>query len=272
MKKYNRILALLAFGMPLLATAAVPVYESNSAVGGSSQSTGYGNAASYAETGAAAPVSAQGQVFMQLQQLQQEVQQLRGLLEEQQNEIRLLKQEGLDRYQDLDKRLSGGAAGSVQSQNQSGAALNGGNTPVMPVSPVQNSSAASAEPADPEKEKLYYDAAFDLIKTRDFAKAGQAFNGFLRKYPNSQYAGNAQYWLGEVSLAQGDLPAAAQAFSQVSKSYPDHQKVPDSLYKLADVELRQGNTAQAKTLLQQVVSSYPGSSAAQLAQRDLKGM
>jgi tol-pal system protein YbgF len=272
MKKYNRILALLVFAMPLLATAAVPVYESNSAVAGGSSSTGYGNAGSYAGAGAAAPVSAQGQVFMQLQQLQQEVQQLRGLLEEQQNEIRMLKQEGLERYQDLDRRLSGGAAGSALNQNQSGGALNAGNTPVMPVSPVQNPAAASTEPADPEKEKLYYDAAFDLIKTRDFAKAGQAFNGFLRKYPNSQYAGNAQYWLGEVSLAQGDLPAAAQAFAQVGKSYPDHQKVPDSLYKLADVELRQGNSAQAKTLLQQVVSSYPGSSAAQLAQRDLKGM
>ena len=50
---------------------------------------------------------------------------------------------------------------------------------------------------DPAKEKLYYDAAFDLIKSKDFDKASQAFNAFLRKYPNSQYSGNAQYWLGE---------------------------------------------------------------------------
>ena len=272
MTKLNRILALFAFGLPLAALAEVPVVEGNNAAGGGYSSAGYGSAASYAGSGAAAPVSAQGQVFMQLQQLQQEVQQLRGLLEEQQNEIRNLKQESLDRYQDLDRRLGTGTAGAPVNQSQPGTAMNAGNAPVMPVAPVQNPSAASAGPADPEKEKLYYDAAFDLIKTRDFAKASQAFSGFLRKYPNSQYAGNAQYWLGEVSLAQGDLPAAAQAFAQVSKSYPDHQKVPDSLYKLADVELRQGNTAQAKSILQQVVSQYPGSSAAQLAQRDLKGL
>jgi tol-pal system protein YbgF len=124
-------------------------------------------------------------------------------------------------------------------------------------------------PGDPAKEKLYYDAAFDLIKARDFPKASQAFSAFLRKYPNSQYAGNAQYWLGEVDLAQGNLPGAAQAFALVGQVYPQHAKVPDSLYKLADVELRMGQTDKAKGILRQLVSQYPGSSAAQLAEREL---
>ena len=128
------------------------------------------------------------------------------------------------------------------------------------------------QPADPEKEKLYYDAAFDLIKTKDFDKASQAFSGFLRMYPNSRYAGNAQYWLGEVSLAKGDLQTAGQAFARVSHAYPKHGKVPDALYKLADVERRLGNTDKARAALQQVITLYPNSSAAQLAQRDLKSL
>ena len=130
--------------------------------------------------------------------------------------------------------------------------------------------AASSEPGDPAKEKLYYDAAFDLIKAKDFDKASQAFTAFLRKYPNSQYAGNAQYWLGEVNLAKGDLQGAGQAFAKVSQLYPKHAKVPDSLYKLADVERRLGHTDKVKGILQQVVAQYPGTSAAQLAQRDLQ--
>ncbi|MCO6705058.1 tetratricopeptide repeat protein, partial [Streptomyces sp. CHB9.2] len=85
------------------------------------------------------------------------------------------------------------------------------NAPTPPAS--AGAPAASSEPGDPAKEKLYYDAAFDLIKAKDFDKASQAFNAFLRKYPNSQYAGNAQYWLGEVNLAKGDLQAAGQAFA-----------------------------------------------------------
>lgn len=56
------------------------------------------------------PTSAQGELFLQLQQLQDEVSRLRGMVEEQQYEIRQLKQESLDRYKELDGRLSGGQA------------------------------------------------------------------------------------------------------------------------------------------------------------------
>lgn len=48
--------------------------------------------------------------------------------------------------------------------------------------------------------------------------------------------------------------------------------MPDSLYKLADVERRLGNNDKAKGILQQVISQYPGTSAAQLAQRDVKNL
>lgn len=180
-----------------------------------------------------------------------------------------LKQESLERYQDLDRRISGGGAPAAQNSAPAGA-INANGAPAAPAG--NNAPAPSSEPGDPAKEKLYYDAAFDLIKSKDFDKASQAFNAFLRKYPNSQYSGNAQYWLGEVNLAKGDLQGAGQAFARVSQSYPSSQKVPDSLYKLADVERRLGNNDKAKGILQQVISQYPGTSAAQLAQRDLKNL
>ncbi len=56
------------------------------------------------------PTSVQGELFMQLQQMQDELARLRGTLEEQQNQIQQLKQESLERYQDLDRRISGGGA------------------------------------------------------------------------------------------------------------------------------------------------------------------
>lgn len=73
-----------------------------------------------------------------------------------------------------------------------------------------------------------------------------------------------------MNLAKGDLQAAAQAFAKVSQAYPSHAKVPDSLFKLADVERRLGHNDKARGILQQVIAQYPGSSAAQLAQRDLQ--
>jgi tol-pal system protein YbgF len=213
-------------------------------------------------------------LFNQLQQMQDQISRQQGVIEELQNQVARMKQESLERYQDLDRRIGSGAAPAATPENSSaggdasaaaGAAAGAG-------AAAAQAPAASSEPGDPAKEKLYYDAAFDLIKAKDFDKASQAFSAFLRKYPNSQYAGNAQYWLGEVNLAKGDLQGAGQAFAKVSQLYPKHAKVPDSLYKLADVERRLGHTDKVKGILQQVVSQYPGTSAAQLAQRDLQRM
>jgi len=270
MRTCRRALTVLVLSLPLAAWAEVPVVDNNAGYGSSYPPAGYGTSGTSVAIGAAAPVTAQGMLFNQLQQMQEEIAQLRGMLEEQQNEIQRLKQESLERYQDLDRRVSGGAAGAAIGQNSSAAGvINASGTPTPPAA-GQAQAPASNEPADPAKEKLFYEAAFDLIKVKDFDKASQAFAAFLRKYPNSQYAGNAQYWLGEVNLAKGDLQGAGQAFARVSQTYPSHAKVPDSLFKLADVEQRLGNSDKAKGILQQVIAQYPGSSAAQLAQRDLQ--
>ncbi|MHA6494737.1 tol-pal system protein YbgF [Pseudomonas borbori] len=269
MRTCRRALTVLALCLPLAALAEVPVMDGNASSGSSGYPAGgYGTSGAYAGGEAQAPASAQGMLFSQLQQMQQEIAQLRGMLEEQQNEIQQLKQESLERYQDLDQRISSGAVGAANSNSPAAGAIDASGTPTPPAGQTQASS--GAEPADPAKEKLFYEAAFDLIKSKDFDKANQAFSAFLRKYPNSQYAGNAQYWLGEVNLAQGNLQGAGQAFAKVSQAYPSHTKVPDSLFKLADVEQRLGNTDKAKGILNQVVAQYPGSSAAQLAQRDLQ--
>lgn len=269
MRTCRRALTVLALTLPLSAWGAVPVVDDNSGSGSSSYPpAGYGTSGAYAGGGVSAPTSANGQLFMQLQQMQEEIARLRGLVEVQQNDIQRMKQEALERYQDLDSRISSGAAAAATNNSQpSGGNIDASGTPSAPVA---QAPAAGTEPPDPAKEKLYYEAAFDLIKAKDFDKASQAFTAFLRKYPNSTYAGNAQYWLGEVNLAKGDLQGAGQAFAKVSQLYPKHAKVPDSLYKLADVERRLGHTDKVKGILQQVVAQYPGSSAAQLAQRDLQ--
>ena len=273
MRTCRRAVTILTLSlMPLAVWAAVPVVDDNSGSnnsGGSYPSPGYGASGAYAGGGVSTPVSAQGVLFNQLQQMQDQISRQQGVIEVLQNDISRMKQENLERYQELDRRIGTGAAPAAATPDNSPA---GGASAAGGTAAPASQAAASSEPADPAKEKLYYDAAFDLIKAKDFDKASQAFAAFLRKYPNSQYAGNAQYWLGEVSLAKGDLQAAGQAFAKVSQLYPKHAKVPDSLYKLADVERRLGNTDKVKGILQQVVAQYPGTSAAQLAQRDLQRM
>ncbi|MEX3773475.1 tol-pal system protein YbgF [Pseudomonas sp. MYb118] len=281
MRTCRRAVTILALSLaPLAAWAAVPVVDNDSGYdnsGSNSPPAGYGTNGAYAGGGVTAPASAQGMLFNQLQQMQDQISRQQGVIEELQNQVSRMKQESLERYQDLDRRIGSGVAPAATPENSStggdlnapGAAAGAG---AGAAAAATQAPAAGSEPADPAKEKLYYDAAFDLIKAKDFDKASQAFSAFLRKYPNSQYAGNAQYWLGEVNLAKGDLQGAGQAFAKVSQLYPKHNKVPDSLYKLADVERRLGHPDKVKGILQQVVSQYPGTSAAQLAQRDLQRM
>lgn len=275
MRACRRAVTALVLALPVSVWAAVPVVDGSGAGNSASYPpSGYGTSGAYAGSGASsAPVSAQGELFMQLQQMQEDIARLRGQVEVQQNDIQRMKQEALDRYQDLDRRIGTGVPAqqpAPAADPSANSATGGASGADMAPAAAADQGAAGSEPADPAKEKLYYDAAFDLIKAKDFDKASQAFSAFLRKYPNSQYAGNAQYWLGEVNLAKGDLQGAGQAFAKVSQLYPKHPKVPDSLYKLADVERRLGHTDRVKPILQQVISQYPGTAAAQLAQRDLQ--
>lgn len=253
MTMYRSILIAWLASVPLVALAQVPVTEGSGTLRPLPTVNGSGGARTGG--GALAPSSPQSELFIQLQQMQEELARLRGMVEEQQYEIQRLKQESLERYQQLDSRL------------------NGATLPAAPPSASAPAAPASvSEPADPEKEKLYYDAAFDLIKAKDFDKASQAFNAFLRRYPASRYAANAQYWLGEISLVKGDLQAAGQAFARVPADHPNHSKVPDALYKLADVERRLGRNDRARAALQEVISRYPDTSAAKLAERDLQSL
>src|SRR5690606_34658552 len=154
-----------------------------------------------------------------------------------------LGQPHLDRYQAIARRRCPLSARSPAPSGVSGCA-SPGLAPVTPSTQNQTSNTPPAE-ADPDREKLLYEAAFEQERLRDFEKAEMAFNAFVRRYPQSDYAGNAQYWLGEVYLAQSDLDNAGKAFAQVINQYPGHRKEADALYKLADVERRLGNRDKA---------------------------
>lgn len=273
MKGYQQ-LALGCLLVPTLAFGQVPVME------GGSGNSGYYPPQQQSQAlpdtrSASAGLSAEGQLLQELYQMRQEVSMLRGLLEEQEHRLKQLEKDQLDRYQDIDRRLSTLSTGSSAPQGANGSAA--GLPPIAPATPDQGGNAApasgqSAEPADPEREKLLYEAAFEQVRLRDFEKAEMAFNAFLRRFPQSDYAGNAQYWLGEVYLAQTNLESAGQAFAKVLSQYSGHRKEADALYKLADVERRLGNNDKAAQLYQEVLSKHPNASAAQLARRDLNAL
>lgn len=216
-------------------------------------------------TQAAAPATnMQGEMFVQLQQLQAEMMRLRGLVEEQAHEINLLKQRRMDDYLDLDRRiaeLSGGAASATTPAS----APTAKSTSTGGTSISRSTASATSKNPNNDAARDAYRSAYQLVKARDFGKAKTAFQGFLRDYPGSSYQPNAHYWLGELYYLDSDLEQARQSFVLLIEQYPQHRKVADASFKLGKVHHQLGDTAKAKSLMQQVVREHPGTSAAKLA-------
>ncbi len=192
-----------------------------------------------------------GSLFYQLQQLQQEVMRMNGKIEEQANEIRVLKEQSLERYMELDRRLAGGAA----------PATGGEPTEQVVTAPVVTATAGSGNKGvEQPGEASSYRAAYALVQGRDFEGAVKAFKQFLGEYPSGKYAANAHYWLGELYLVvePRNLEASRQSFALLLSEYPDNPKAPDALYKLGKVQFEKGNREKAREYLDLVISQYSG--------------
>ncbi len=222
----------------------------------------------------ASGLSPNAELLLLIEQLQREVQNLRGMVEEQSHELRLLKEQGRDRYRDLDGRL-------LELAKQRNAATvappitsdSGVQTPAVksaadssaPVIPVAKAPASSTS----EDAQAEYNRAYALIGAKDYAGAVTAFTAFIERFPGAELSGNAYYWLGEIFLVQDQPEKAKQAFLVVARQFAEHRKVPDALYKLGMTSLRLEDKAQAEQYLKEVVTRFPVTSSAKLAQEQL---
>jgi tol-pal system protein YbgF len=199
-----------------------------------------------------------GNLFLQVQQLQQEVMRLNGVVEEQAHELNTLKEQSLQRYMDLDKRLGSGQSGSGPVGNPSA----GVNRSAPASTPVVGGSSTPgvAQPGEADA----YRASYALVQGRQFEQAIPAFQQFLQRYPDGQYAANAHYWLGELYLVKvpPDLEASRQSFALLLSQYPDNSKAPDALYKLGKVQFLKGNREKARDYLDLVITQYEGTNTA----------
>jgi tol-pal system protein YbgF len=234
-------------------------------------------------------------LVIEVQELQDEVRTLRGRIEEQSVEIENLKRRQRDQYLDLDQRLSdmrnsqpvmpsGAIAGSAAMPSPSSQAPEvspSGDVPevrapmdtssdVVGIGQPQAQSQAAA--ASPEAEKAAYDQAFQALKELRYADAAEEFRSFLDRYPNSEYADNAQYWLGESYYVTRNYDIALRAFQDLLDQYPNSSKAPDALLKIGytHYELEQWDSARAA--LTQVQELYPDSTLSRLAENRLRSM
>ncbi len=212
------------------------------------------------------------EILGRLEQLQLEVQQLRGLVEEQEQTLAELKKRQGNIYSDLDQRIQALTPGG-QNPGEPSQPVTFSSTQKPPAAKQSHSPKITApvETAKPPviPEKQLYKEAYETLRNGHNSRAISLFKTLLREFPAGSYADNSQYWLGEAYKVNQDLDLARQAFDKVVQQYPNSPKVPDALLKLGYIEFEQNNIAKARDFLTQVTVNDPGTTAAHLAAKKL---
>ncbi|QIR14315.1 tol-pal system protein YbgF [Shewanella aestuarii] len=196
----------------------------------------------------------QGEFDMQrrLDALQKEVLDLRGITEQQNYQMEQMLQRQRQLYEDI-ANLSSKAEPVISSSAENDTA-----------NPITTSSLG---------ETGSYEAAVNLVlKDRKYDEAIPAFQSFIKQYPQSTYAANANYWLGQLLYNKGEHAEAKAAFSTVVSQFADSNKRGDSLVKLGMIAEKDNDPVGAKALYNKVLKEYPNSASARLAQQQLAAL
>ena len=227
-----------------------------------------------------------------MEQMQSEVQQLRGMIEEQSQTISDLQRKQKNMYLDLDSRIQNASpastaapaavpasvapvTGSVPAANppavQAPVQLNPAVTAPAVAQPAVAPTAQVVNPAA-NNDKDRYQQAYEALRSGQNTMAVKLFESFLIDFPGGLFADNAQYWLAEAYKVNREIDKSRSAFIKVITQYPQSAKVPDALLKLGYIEFELQNIPKSREYLTQVVNAFPGTPAANLAAKKLAVM
>jgi tol-pal system protein YbgF len=164
---------------------------------------------------------------------------------------------------------------TVQALQQSAVAAPVPVDPNAPIDPnAQPSAPAQPVPAPPPSTaglsptRMYDTARADYFAGQ-WASAINGFEAFIRTFPRSEQADDAQLNIAESYYAQNQWAEAIAAYNQVIQSYPGTNSVPDAYYKRGLSQQRAGQTDAARASWEAVVKNFPESDAGRLAKQNL---
>lgn len=200
---------------------------------------------------------AQVNIQRQLDDMQNQVNELRGVTELHTHQLSQVLERQRELYQELDRRVSEALKPTAE----------------IPTTIAVDTSTASQNYSSDLTENEAYDKALNLVlKDKRYEEAIPAFKRFNESYPQSSYAPNAHYWLGQLLFNKGELAPAEQEFTIVVEQFKESSKRPDALLKLAMVAQQQGSNVKAIALYRQLLAEYPDSTSAQLAKPRLESL
>ena len=205
-------------------------------------------AAAPAQTGISA--NAFSELDIKINQLQNQMQQLTGQIEEQQYRIDQLMQQAaagtaMQDSTNLNRQPFPGADAPVPLATDTG--INPSVT-----TPVPANNLASTASADELYEKAFVD-----IRDGNYDAAESGFKTFLSNFPDHTLTSNAQYWLAETYYVRANYTEAARLFAQGYQDFPESSKAADNLLKLGLSLAKLNKTEDACLSFQQLKTQFP---------------
>ncbi len=212
-----------------------------------------------------------------IEQMQQDLQQLRGEIEMQTYSLEEMKRRQREQYLDIDRRLQQLESAQVPlaPAGVPGATGAPAAPPLTTAPPAANTVAPTAAPvasADPARERAEYDTALAILRDGRYSDAALAFKQFIAAYPAGGYTDNAHYWLGETYYVTREFDKAQATFSKLVTNFPNSPKLADSRLKLGYILYEEKDWVAARTELEAVTGNWPASTAARLANDRLARM
>jgi tol-pal system protein YbgF len=232
-----------------------------------------------------APLSAQAQVYntdspsrananveIRLQQMETQIRELTGRVEEQNYSINELKQKLLN-VQDAQikaqsQALSSGASKRVQPSREPSTVVNtDNNLGFRPpkISGIKTTTPTHSMGRGGESATTQYEKAYTDLKAKDYTAAQAGFEDFLKTHKDHALAANAKYWLGETYYVRGEYKSAAKIFAEGFQAYPESAKTPDMLLKLGMALAGMEKIRDACVALSQLPVKFPKADADLLA-------
>ena len=106
----------------------------------------------------------------------------------------------------------------------------------------------------------------------DSDAARKKFQELIEKYPRSERADNAQFWIGEIYYREKWYEKAILEYQKVIENYPKGNKVPASLLKQGLAFLNLGDKTNSRLILEELIKKHPKSNEAKIAKDKVKSL
>ena len=185
-------------------------------------------------------------LFLKIQELEQEIAELRNELETQ----AYLLEKLLNELESLEDESDGGTSEEIIDED------------IFRFEGINDSQSIDE----------VYNSAINALENDDLENAKKLLDYFLINFPDAERIPLVLFWLGEISLIEGNIEDSFRYFLELVTNYQDHWRAPQSHKRLGDIYLSKDDIDNAKAKYNFVLKNYPNNSVSSIVLQILENM